>query len=628
MIATDSAGRITRFGELTLEWPDCPVMPAPTAEVLRTRTYEQAVEAITRRQEALRAMREDPYRHGWEPKIWQLADALIEWPWANEIEKERGRRVRANLGFDRPVRTLLLSGGNASGKTDYAAKRLNRFMVEWAKASVGAWHSTSKMSVAEMQPRVYHYLPAEYKEEVKGKVHYMKYTQHGGFSDDNFILPNASRMEFRNYSQGLDTLEGLQLDVAWLDELCPMNIFKNILGRVARANRFGLVLNTFTPLQGYTAVVADYREAATCVLDTTGWMLPLDAGGFLDRARALEAEDILARAERPRTPKSPEAARYKTVPRVERCRDAGRAVMFFHTMDNAIVPSMEGYVQRYPRESLMRLYGVAEKSYSAMLPVDDAVHVIKDSAVPAAGTNICIVDPAPGRNMVMLWMRFHKNCVYIYREWPPRDRPVRGHGRIGAWAEPSGGEKKFDGVKGPGQTSLNWGWRRYKEEIAEVEGWEDFKREECGRPAVDAWRERHGAKEKIFRRIMDSRFASAKKQENDRSVTSITQFEEINLWFDTAPGTDIIDGVNTIIDLLHYDRERPVDATNQPRLFFAESCQNTIECAKMWTGEDGGEGASKDFIDLIRYGVTCGVGDVAGRDALRAKAPPPKGRHY
>lgn len=626
MFRTDSAGRITHIGDYALETPDHPIYPAPTVEVARRASAADFRALVANRQDALVRMRNDPHRYGFEPRVWKLADALIEWPWLTEEERERAKRIRKNLGFDRPVRTLLINGGNRGTKTDYAAKRCNQFLMHKPKAKVAAWQSTGPVSISELQPRVYHYLPAEYKEEVRTKVHYLKYSMHGGFSENKFILPNASSMEFRNYAQGLETIEGIELDIAWPDEFCPLPLFESLKGRVATAGRFGLILNTFTPLDGYTPLVADYREAATCVLDATGYMLPLDADGKPDLAKALAVDDLLARAERPATPKTPEALKYRSVPRVERSRDDGRGVMFFHTMDNTIVPSTEGLVQRYPRELLMRLYGVAEKSFSAKLPFDDTAHKIKASAVPTGGTIVQVVDPAPGRNWSSIWLKFHKNAVYLYREWPPRKRPVRGHGVLGAWVEPAGkrgsgdrGGVKYDGYKGPGQTSLNWGLRRYKEEFAEVEGWEDYALKECGTESVDAWREFNGAKERVFKRIMDSRFASSAKQENDRSVTAITQFEDIGLWFDSAPGTDIDGGLNTVIDLMYFDRSRPVDASNQPRFFVVEDCLNAIECMKIWTGNDGGEGASKDFIDLIRYGLNAGIGDVATADAARAK---------
>jgi hypothetical protein len=56
-----------------------------------------------------------------------------------------------------------------------------------------------------------------------------------------------------------------------------------------------------------------------------------------------------------------------------------------------------------------------------------------------------------------------------------------------------------------------------------------------------------------------------------------------------------------INDALSYNPEQPIDARNQPRLYISENCKNTIYALQTYTGADGKKGATKDFIDLLRY---------------------------
>lgn len=38
-----------------------------------------------------------------------------------------------------------------------------------------------------------------------------------------------------------------------------------------------------------------------------------------------------------------------------------------------------------------------------------------------------------------------------------------------------------------------------------------------------------------------------------------------------------------------------------PSIYMAETCQNLIFACSMWTGMDGGKGATKDPVDTLRY---------------------------
>jgi hypothetical protein len=61
------------------------------------------------------------------------------------------------------------------------------------------------------------------------------------------------------------------------------------------------------------------------------------------------------------------------------------------------------------------------------------------------------------------------------------------------------------------------------------------------------------------------------------------------------------DGLQKINDMLAYDRTQPVSYLNAPTLYICDECENTIFALQTWTGEDGLKGATKDWIDILRY---------------------------
>jgi hypothetical protein len=79
----------------------------------------------------------------------------------------------------------------------------------------------------------------------------------------------------------------------------------------------------------------------------------------------------------------------------------------------------------------------------------------------------------------------------------------------------------------------------------------------------------------------------------------------LNLFFNGMPGEDIKAGLTAIDDALAYDRTRPVDYWNKPRLLISAECTNTIYALETWTGmtKDGTtdrDGATKEWIDLLK----------------------------
>ena len=65
-----------------------------------------------------------------------------------------------------------------------------------------------------------------------------------------------SLLTFKSYEQGRESFQGSEKHVIWLDEECPKNIYVECLMRTMTTN--GLVILTFTPLNGLTELVKDF----------------------------------------------------------------------------------------------------------------------------------------------------------------------------------------------------------------------------------------------------------------------------------------------------------------------------------------------------------------------------------
>jgi phage terminase large subunit-like protein len=73
----------------------------------------------------------------------------------------------------------------------------------------------------------------------------------------------TSRLTFKSYEQGRQSFEGVEQDVIWLDEECPMGIYGECLIRTMATrpgDPGGIVMLTFTPLQGLTDVVLQFLQ--------------------------------------------------------------------------------------------------------------------------------------------------------------------------------------------------------------------------------------------------------------------------------------------------------------------------------------------------------------------------------
>lgn len=507
---------------------------------------EKGWEYLKTREELIAREASDPFRYGFVPPIWKRASELLE-----------------------QRREILVMGGNRSGKTEWAAKEVIKTMYSKPGAVVWCFQTTAPNSIELQQPRLWKYMPPEWRNARKSQVTNITYSVKGGFTESKFVAPNQSQCIFRNYAQDPSTIEGGEIDMCWADELVPLDVLETVRFRLVDRN--GKLAVTFTPVQGWSPTVADYLNGAKTVAEEDAELL------FVKNDKG-------------------EISGYEKVP-IEQINPKGRPVLYFHTQSNpwAGWTRMKSELKKESREKILcRAYGVPTKAISGRFPLfSDKVHVIRHADVPQ-GTRYHWVDPASGRNWFMLWT-VHDTAgrIIVYREWPNHADYIPGIGYAGEWTVPDG--KKLDGKAGPAQQDFGFGLERYAEEIRRVEG-----------------------DEKIFERYMDSRFGNAQTLARETPTTLIEEMADLDMNFLAAPGDSIDEGVAMVNSALHYNPEQPVNALNQPRLYISERCKNTIYAMQTYTGADGKKGACKDPVDALKFVVLSGACNIEG-DILMAR---------
>lgn len=622
--------------------------------LLNNCTQEKAASAlVARRDEVIRNEQADPLRHGWEPPIWKIADALLGLPCYDPgfLRKLKRRfdltwdqfaeKIRKQLGFDHSVMMLLILGANRSAKSEYSAKRGQLILSNKTGSRVYPFHMSNPRSVRDQQPLFWKYMPPEWQVQTTGLSEYVKYKKKTGFSEGSFINAIGSECAFLNYMQDRDTaLEGLEPDLLLPDELVPPDWLETMKYRLA--TRAGKAIVTFTPINGYTPSVKMFLDGAKITRESIGYMLPRDGGEPLPASQlGLSREEYgeICRAEiekrLPQCPQSrpedclswiegrsgqvppPEGRRFEFVPRVAKPIDSKLGVIWFHAGDNPYGNPKEVIQLASTQGSVnirIRVYGKTEKTFSSKFPkFSTRVHVIDHASIPTVGTNYQLMDPAGDRNFFLLWIRATQDAAYIYRDWPGHYH-IPNIGVPDPWAIPSGKkEGRNDGARGEGQESFGFGLLRYKFELARLEGWKVWREwaaqhpEEAAFPEDEElidWQESPEDLEIISRRIVDSRAASNPRVENDRPVTLYQDLLDLNLDFELACGSAIEDGITRINGALDYTQGEEQSFLNRPKLYVSSECRNVIFAMESWLGVDGEHGATKDPIDLIRYYFT------------------------
>jgi hypothetical protein len=205
-------------------------------------------------------------------------------PWVDATE---ATLVRGKLGFSKVVKILTMLGGNRASKTEYCVSRAMRLSLLKGGCATWFWHESFTMSIDTHQVSFYRYLPPELKaaKDNKSEGAYISYKRKTGFSDNSFILPahtdnnELSWVRFKSY--GESTIEGIALDLVVLDELTGReanhaDIAETIPLRTA--DRDGMLLKPFTPVNGYSETVRQDLDGAETVLESTAFLCPRDGG--------------------------------------------------------------------------------------------------------------------------------------------------------------------------------------------------------------------------------------------------------------------------------------------------------------------------------------------------------------
>ncbi len=384
---------------------------------------------LAARAKMMEMQRADPLRFGYEPDIWLVCRALLGMERIPEvvrrnladrtgIDHERVWQIWrdglcSNFGMNRFCSEMLINGANRAGKTDFAAKLVNEIAEQRNKLIwIGA--AQAEASIEVEQKRVQHYLPADKQgRTIKTDTDYLNYSEKNGFTGASFCL-FGSRVKFATYRQDLKAaLEGMEYDLAWPDEEVPHEWLAAL--RMRTASRSGKIVCTFTPISGYTPVVADFQDSLRMVKTCTAYMLPRDGREPLPwMALGLEKQEYeelvrrqnsgdktpqmvpssraeeccswgmssIGQAQRPaRTEEGLSGRTFDRVPRVGIKGDGARCVVWFHGRDNPYGNPLEVIGKAMANTNAVeeikkRVYGIALKAKGKRFKMfDKAVHV-------------------------------------------------------------------------------------------------------------------------------------------------------------------------------------------------------------------------------------------------------------
>lgn len=618
---------------------------------------EEAAARLERdRERYLEAMRGNAYALGYEPDIWLVAKALMRGAPVTKPERERverelnmgwdefARRMRLHLGFRQPVSELLVMGANRSGKTDFASK-LAMQIADGGGKSVAVGFQTLKTGKGTQMKRLWNYMPQRFRDRniALGRAsridEHISYTEQNGFAGSKITFGNGSRMDFITYEMDVRTIEGSEYDFGWLDEEFPMGFLTTLRSRLA--SRRGTLLGTFTPISGYTPVVADYLDGMLVAKWRTAYMLPRDGGGPLpwrelglsegEYAALMRQEEgggdcgiPEARPERclewlkggaPERAGVDGGRCFARVPRVAICKGGAAAAIWFYGSDNPYgrpqsVIESAARNRRAAAEIRARVYGIAERLTGRLFAnFSRERNVVRPEEIPARLVRFMVVDPAPERNWSVGWYGYDRaaDVLYKYREWPGRYE-IPGVGVPPPWAQLSDRNRGVnDGEYAGGQEDFGMSFLKYKYEWARLEGWRDFEAWAQGRDplewpedlsAVAEWSDAAGARERMALRVIDARAAAQSKMSRTENLTLFDEVSRLAEGFVPASGQRIEVGLSVLRDRIETGRYR-----------ISSECANTVFSYENYTGRDGQRGAVKDWIDGDRYAALCEVYD-------------------
>ena len=551
-----------------MNWTPHKLLPIPTDEEIAVMEPEELLAIFSIREEAIVNESRDRFRYGFKFTNWK------------RLEDELTTHNEA-----------LVSGGNRSSKTQCGAYFVVKAAIENPGSRIICFCQDETVSLEYQQPAVYEWLPEEYKKKQTSAGTYISYSKKNGFTDNSLILPNGSQISFKYYTQFLNNptiLEGAELGShkpewlnigAWLDEyLGSPDLIETLRFRLATRN--SKMILTFTPIFGYTPTVNQY----------------------LQNAKPLERRPA-------------ELLGGEMIPTVMECDKINGTVHFFWTQDNPFAgyDRIKETLSRLARnEILIRAYGVPTKSYTTKFPkFSRDVNMISEEKmkkfvfgeikngvrIPAQVTLYQIIDPAGSKNWFMCWIAVDvAGTFYVYREWPGID--------VGDWAVQG---KNGKWTPGEGAAGKGYGLRDYIDAVREMEG--------ATMNDAGGWT----GGEEIFERLIDPRLSAATYSRADGKSSIKEDLDELDFITKPAPGDNIEDGLQKLIDKMGYDTTKTIEGLNRPHFYISEGCENIIRALEEYTGQDGLKEAWKDPIDVLRYAAAADIDHIEQKNMLATR---------
>lgn len=378
------------------------------------------------RESAILLETEDPFRHGYEPSNWKLADDAL----ATHQE-------------------LLLMGGNRAAKTEICAKRVVQALVHNPNTVIWCLTENMQNSIQVQQKAIFKYLPKEYKKLGRSSTGYVVWSLRNGFTAAKFSLPNSSQCIFRNWSQDLSTIEGGEIGVPswenglaegtenigyWADELIPLGWLETIRYRCITRGSKGLI--SFTAVTGWTPTVKSLLSGAV----TTKW----------GKADLLDDEPV---------------------PLVQQPTRKASSVVYFHTKENKFGgwEHMKKQLDGESRDTILcRAYGVPTRAAKTVFKNFSELNVKDREDIPILSDPannpaiwVTTIDPAGAKPWYVILVGIDPHGVHwLVDEFPRYDQH-------GLWFDPAAGDH---GAAGDGARSNGFGIGDYVRMIKEMEG--------------------------------------------------------------------------------------------------------------------------------------------------------------
>lgn len=158
-----------------------------------------------------------------------------------EIRKYTLHRIRTKDGRQ----IVCVFGGNRSAKSETAASIVCDLFVN--DSSLKIWCATeSDLSIKVQQQKLADLIP-------KHMIRWGDFNASRGWKHSMVTSTTSTKIWFKTYSQERKAFQGESLDLIWLDEECPYDIFQECMARLLDRN--GTLLITFTSLMGFTRLV-------------------------------------------------------------------------------------------------------------------------------------------------------------------------------------------------------------------------------------------------------------------------------------------------------------------------------------------------------------------------------------